>query len=593
MSRSTFARLAIMFVAVNVIAAVLVAVTGGYTLRLFALRLSSHHPFRHFAIAVILACVTYLLDPAAARRWMTFVLARLDRAAAALAVLLACAVLVAGVVRGTYCACGADAYGYVSQADLWAHNHLIVAQPIVAGVPWPDADWTFAPIGYRPAIKFAHLVPVYPPGLPMTMAALQHVIGASGPYLVVPILGALTIWLTFSLARRCGSARAAALAAAMMAASPTLAFQLMVPTSDVPATAWWLLAVVLMTGERPWKHFASGLVSGVAILTRPNLIVLGGVLAAYALWSGTRESRGRRAVVHVAAYVCGIIPGMLILGIVNHALYGSPLESGYGDFTALYSLSNFPGNVWRYPLWLIRLETPVVALALLAPFGLERSHVDGAAVRLIGLGLIIAAVVFLSYVFYLPFADQSFARFMLPALPYLLTCASLVTVRLVRVLPSDLAHAILLATMVGLPVVQVQKSRDVGAYNQAQAQHRALTVARYVERSLPERSVLISLQHSGSVRQYADRLSLRYDWLDPAWLDRAIATLRERGYAPVILLEEWEEAPFKARFASQIHGKLDWPPRAQVDEFIRVRLYDPVDRLRYLARLPVETVQVR
>jgi hypothetical protein len=213
--------------------------------------------------------------------------------------------------------------------------------------------------------------------------------------------------------------------------------------------------------------------------------------------------------------------------------------------------------------------------------------------RSIGLGLIIAAVVFLSYVFYLPFADQGFARFMLPALPYLVTCAALVTVRVVRGLPSDLAHAILLATIVGLPVLQVQKSRDLGVYIQAKTQHRALTVARYVERSLPQHSVLISLQHSGSVRQYADRLSLRYDWLDPAWLDRAIATLREKGYAPVILLEEWEEAPFKARFASQLHGKLDWPPTAQVDEVIRVRLYDPTDRPRHLARLPVETVQIR
>jgi len=506
--RPTFARLAVVFAAANVIAAVLVAVTGGYTLRLFVLRLSSHHPLRHFTIAVILACVTYLLDAAAARRWMTLVLGRLDRAAAALAVLLACAVLIVGVVRGTYCACGADAYGYVSQADLWAHNHLIVAQPIAASVPWPDADWTFAPIGYRPAIRAAHVVPLYPPGLPITMAALQRVIGVTGPYLVVPILGALTIWLTFVFARRCGGARAAGFAAAMMAASPTFAFQLLVPTSDVPAMAWWLLAVVLMTGERAWKHFASGLVSGVAVLTRPNLIVLGSVLAVYALWSGTRESGCQRAVVRAALYVCGIIPGILILGIVNHALYGSPFESGYGDFTVLYSVSNFPGNVWRYPLWLIRLETPVVALALLAPFVLKRAHIDGAVARLVGLGLIIAAVVFLSYVFYLPFADQGFTRFMLPALPYLLTCASLVMMRLVRVLPSGLAHAVLLASVVGLPVLKVQKSRDLGAYNQAQAGRRVRTVAHYVMHSLPERSVLISLQHSGSIRWYAVRLSL-------------------------------------------------------------------------------------
>jgi hypothetical protein len=281
-----------------------------------------------------------------------------------------------------------------------------------------------------------------------------------------------------------------------------------------------------------------------------------------------------------------------MLGIVNHTLYGSPFASGYGDISAFYSLSNFPGNVWRYPLWLFRVETPVMALALLAPFVLKPAQIGSAAARLIGLSLTIAGGVFLSYVFYLVFEDPMFVRFMLPALPYLLTCAALVTVRLVSVLPTDLARAVLLATVIGLPVLQVQKIRDLGAYNQAKIEHRAVTVARYTARLLPERSVLISLQHSGSIRRYADRLSLRYDWLDPAWLDRAIAILRERGYTPVILLEEWEEASFKARFAGQKHGKLDWPPKVEVDEFIRVRLYDPADRARYLARLPVETVHI-
>jgi hypothetical protein len=140
--------------------------------------------------------------------------------------------------------------------------------------------------------------------------------------------------------------------------------------------------------------------------------------------------------------------------------------------------------------------------------------------------------------------------------------------------------------------MQVQKTRDLGAYNQAKAEHRAVTVADYTRRSLPERSVLISLQHSGSIRWYADHLSLRYDWLDPAWLDRAIATLRERGYTPFILLEEWEEASFKARFRSQVHGRLDWPPKADVDESIRVRLYDPADRSRYLAGIQIQTVHI-
>ena len=46
--------------------------------------------------------------------------------------------------------------------------------------------------------------------------------------------------------------------------------------------------------------------------------------------------------------------------------------------------------------------------------------------------------------------------------------------------------------------------------------------------------------HSGTVRYYAGRVTLRFDLLDPAWLDRAIAWLEARGHHPYILLEDWE-----------------------------------------------------
>jgi hypothetical protein len=35
--------------------------------------------------------------------------------------------------------------------------------------------------------------------------------------------------------------------------------------------------------------------------------------------------------------------------------------------------------------------------------------------------------------------------------------------------------------------------------------------------------VILSVQHSGSLRIYADRLTLRFDALDPLWLDRTVA----------------------------------------------------------------------
>lgn len=51
---------------------------------------------------------------------------------------------------------------------------------------------------------------------------------------------------------------------------------------------------------------------------------------------------------------------------------------------------------------------------------------------------------------------------------------------------------------------------------------------------------------------------LMWDSLDPAWLDRAISWLRERGHQPYFLLERREEPEFRTRFSGHsIYGALD------------------------------------
>jgi hypothetical protein len=88
-------------------------------------------------------------------------------------------------------------------------------------------------------------------------------------------------------------------------------------------------------------------------------------------------------------------------------------------------------------------------------------------------------------------------------------------------------------------------------------------VGRFVARELPPRAVLISLQHSGSVRYYSDRLTLRYDWLDSGWLDRAVAYLQSTGSEPYLLLEEFEVTEFRDKFKGQkTVAALDAPPIA-------------------------------
>jgi hypothetical protein len=68
--------------------------------------------------------------------------------------------------------------------------------------------------------------------------------------------------------------------------------------------------------------------------------------------------------------------------------------------------------------------------------------------------------------------------------------------------------------------------------------------------------------------------------LDPAWLDRSIDWLATHGHRPFILVESWEESGFRSRFGNQSDfGRLDWPPKYEVDRVVRI--YDPDDRAKY------------
>ena len=103
------------------------------------------------------------------------------------------------------------------------------------------------------------------------MAAFKAIAGSQAPFYVVPLLGGVVVVATFLLGKLLFDEVVGLAAAALMAASPAFLFQLMFPMSDVPVAAAWTVALVLAVSEMP---FAAGLVSGFAVLIRPNLPLL-------------------------------------------------------------------------------------------------------------------------------------------------------------------------------------------------------------------------------------------------------------------------------------------------------------------------------
>ena len=110
---------------------------------------------------------------------------------------------------------------------------------------------------------------------------------------------------------------------------------------------------------------------------------------------------------------------------------------------------------------------------------------------------------------------------------------------------------------------------------------------------LPQNVILLSMQHSGSVRYYSGRPTLRWDLLNQEWLERALTFLGEQGYRPLILLEEWERPLFTQRFTGHTKlAALDWQPIATYSGEIRTDIFDPADAGRPAAP-PAKRIEAR
>ena len=215
------------------------------------------------------------------------------------------------------------------------------------------------PLGYRPTIDGTTIAPTYSPGLPLVMAIFEMLFGPHSVFWVVPLFGGVLVLATYLLGSRVHSPLAGAVAAVLVATSPPVLFQItMPPMSDLPAAAWWALALVLIATDRRLGALGAGAAAGMAILTRPNLVPLLAIAGGLLLW---RLMAARRPLWHTLqhAMLFAIFTGAacVTIGVINRSWWGSVLQSGYGSLTDLYSVANIQTNVLLYPV-VIATEMP-------------------------------------------------------------------------------------------------------------------------------------------------------------------------------------------------------------------------------------------
>jgi hypothetical protein len=446
-----------------------------------------------------------------------------------------CALLPALTLRFLDLACGGlDSHGYVSAARLIASGRLSVPQPIAEWLPVDNAIDALTPLGYVPSLDGRDIVPMYPPGLPLVMALFRAVLGADGPFFVAPVLGATTIALSYGVVSALGGRLAGGLSAAAIAAHPVFFTYSLQAMSDVPATFWVVLAGFCLTRNRAWPAWA-GAAAGMAMLTRPPLALAAAVFACIVFVERRAAS---------VRFVAGFAPFVAALILLNMLLYGSPALSGYGSPGDLFSANVIPRNLQVYSRWMLNVHTPVLVVMLAAAWFVCNRRAVAAA-------LLLFAAVAAPYMAYVPsFDDWEMLRFLLPGVVFLIMISACALARILERLAPAPAAALLAVTVAAAVTAgwyQYVQNRQV--FQLWIADSKYPEVARWISRNSDDNALVFASLHSGSVRYYSGRTTIRWDRIPAGQLSQAVAAIAGRGHRMFLVLDGNDERQeFASRF---------------------------------------------
>jgi hypothetical protein len=227
---------------------------------------------------------------------------------------------------------------------------------------------------------------------------------------------------------------------------------------------------------------------------------------------------------------------------LNWALYGGMTASGYGSTSHMFELSasRLAANVSNFGKWLTYSHTPL--FWLLWPGALFVLRRDRWAWQLSA----VAAAAAAPYLFYIVFDDWESPRFLLPSI-------ALITILSVRAL-SHLFHSHLVVFAIAF-VCATASHRFLereGIYRLATLEAKYALVGEWFKRNTSERVVVLAGLHSGPIRLYGERATIRWDQIPEQSLTATLRSLIAAGYEPYLALDLPTEPPlFEKRFITQ------------------------------------------
>jgi hypothetical protein len=401
---------------------------------------------------------------------------------------------------------GSDTSGYLNSARLLARAEFLVPARTLPGHPATAfGEKVFQPLGFSLQKGGGWMAPTYPIGLPLHLVAASWLVGWPHAVALVNLTTILACsGLMWALARRLSLPPAGAAGAViLLLLCPLFLFSAVQPMSDLLAVAWSLATLYCALRARDhWRWgLAGGVALGVAVLVRPTnallvvplLVALGRTVRAY------------------LPFTLGALPGAACFAFYNWRVYGSPVVTGYGDVSADFSRDFLPHNLMHFARWIPVLLSPLILLALAAPFLPALRQRDYAV-----LAAWFAVLTGFYALYYHAGETWWYLRFILPVFPALILAALAVlaaAIRAARLRPAVAAvvTAVLVAGAGGWEARQIRQL-DVLTFEPSERSYS--DAARWAQKNLPARSVIFCMQVSGAFYYYTDFLLFRWEQVD-------------------------------------------------------------------------------
>jgi hypothetical protein len=435
---------------------------------------------------------------------------------------------------------GSDSSGYINTARRLVDGALIGPPRTLQRFVLPD-DLTqiFIHLGFVPGPRPGTMAPYYPSGFPAHMATAALLFGwERGPFLVAPLAALVSLPLFYLLGRELSLPRAwAGTATAVFALWPVLIGQAIQPMSDTTAIFWALCAVFCAVKARRRSAWAlvAGAAFGTAVLVRPTSVLLA-IPLMFALPITVRV---------LALFAAGGVPLAAGLAAYDLHCYGGVLQSGYqksGDLGAI-AFRNFPPRFHHYGGWVLRSLSPLVPIAWCGVAVDRRVPWRNRALLVSWF-----ASFFLFYCLYKPYDSFWFVRFLLPGVPGLILGAFFAAHDLALRVSGRAWIAWGGAALLLLVVTaEVRLTRRIGLLNTAHYESVYPEICGWAARTLPPRSVVVSMAASGALEHYTDLAYARYDWIEPAKFSDLRHRIEEGGGRWFALLFPFEAGEMARR----------------------------------------------